>query len=125
MRMPGLFSRFSFAVMVGLALWVVAVAAVIEFQNARADYYLPRRDRHDGKWRISMEDAPRDRLRGLVGGVGLFQYLICPLVAMLAVYHAMHAAVRSRRILSITAGVAAFVVGALTLYRDYIGSLGW
>ena len=125
MSAPGFFLRLSFAILVGLSLWVGVVAGVIEVQNARAGYYLPRRDLEDGKWRVSRADTPRDKLRGLVGGVGLLQYLISPFVVLLGIYHATHTAVRSRWILSITALLVAVVAGGLAFYRDYLGSLGW
>lgn len=111
--------------MIGLALWVIVVAGAIEFQNARAGYYVPRGNDGNGKWRISRQDTPRDRLRGLIGRVGLFQYLLSPAVLVLAVSHALQSTVPSRRKLSIWAGLLAIVAGLLAVYRDYIGSLGW
>lgn len=80
------FHRLILAVMVGLALWVTAVAIRIETQNAAAGYYLPRRD-EPGKWRISRENTPHNQLRSLVSTVGLCQYLLASLLmALAAVY---------------------------------------
>src|SRR5262245_7595761 len=97
MSTPGILSRLSFAFALGLGLWVGIVAGVIELQNARAEFYLPRRDLHDGKWRLSMEDTPRDRLRGLVSGVGLFQYLLAPLCVVFCFVQAYRQSVVWRR----------------------------
>jgi hypothetical protein len=123
MNAPGFILRLSFALTIGLSLWVGVVACVIEFQNARADYYLPRRYLYDGKWRISMEDTPRDRLRGLVSGVGLFQYLLAPLCIVLGVVHASRqGAVWRRRaaVVFVIIGAGAFI---LAIYRGYLSSI--
>jgi len=122
--MSSLLSRLSLILMIGCALWVAGVAGLVEAQNARAGFYLPRRDRHDGKWRISGQDTPRDQLRGLVGGVGLLQYIFCPLVIVFAACHATISSSRLVRHTSVAAGAVGLIAGMLVIYRDYFGSLG-
>lgn len=125
MNMIGILSRPSFLLMIGLGLWVSVVAGVIEGQNARADYYLPRQDRYDGKWRVSVEGTPRDRLRDLVSGVGLFQYLLAPLcIAMGAVHACRESAIWRRRVAVVVCGTGAMAL-ALAVYRGYFESLSW
>ena len=123
MSTPGLFSRLSFALTVGLGIWVGVVAGVIEFQNARADFYLPRRDLHDGKWRISMEDTPRDRLRGLVSGVGLLQYLLAPLCVVFGVIHSRRESAAWRRRVAVVCWIVGSVAFILAAYRGYLSSI--
>jgi hypothetical protein len=124
MNTPGLFSRLTFALTLGLGIWVGVVAGVIEFQNARADFYLPRRDLHDGKWRISIEGAdPRDRLRGLVSGVGLLQYLLAPLCIILGIVHSLREREAWRRRVAFVCWVVGSVAFVLAAYRGYLSSI--
>ena len=118
-------------VMLLLAAFVVQTAARIEVLNNRAGNYLPRRDRNpdgtltDGKWRISGENAPRDQLRGLVQTSGLLQYVLAPLLLILATAVSF----RSRRSWARVAGALSMFVSimaiSLMLYRQYYQSLGW
>jgi hypothetical protein len=121
--MPSVFHRLVLAVMVGVTLWVAAVAIRIETQNATTGYYLPRRD-EPGKWRISRENTPRDQLRTLVSTVGLCQYLFAPLLLALAAVHITRRNRPWRRWLGIgSAGVGLVALG-LALHRGYFSSLG-
>ena len=117
--------HFTFAVMVALSVWVASVAVRIEIQNAAAGYYLPRRDGESGKWRISRESTPRDRLRGLVSTIGVNQYLLVPLVLVLAVVHVVRRSTSLRRCLAGICGVVGLVACGFALYRGYFSSLGW
>lgn len=120
---PSVFHRLILAVMVGVALWVTAVAIRIESQNATAGYYLPRHD-EPGKWRMSAEDLPRDQLRTLVSTVGLCQYLLAPPLLALAGIHMARRHTAWQRWLGIGSGVAGLGALVLALYRGYFSSLG-
>lgn len=69
-------------VMFLLTALVLQTDVRIEVLNFQAGSYLPRKDRNpdgtlaDGKWRVSLENSPRDQLRALVGTYGLLQYLL-------------------------------------------------
>ena len=70
--------------MIILTIWVAHTALRIEILNARSGYYLPRKDGGaDGKWRQSALNTPRDRLRDWVGGPGLLQYVLTPVLLVL------------------------------------------
>jgi hypothetical protein len=121
--MPSEFHRLILAVMVGEAPWVTAVAIRIETQNARAGYYLPRRD-EPGKWRMSRENKRHDQLRTLVSTVGLCQYLLAPLLLAPAAVHLTRRNRPWQRWLGIgSAGVGLVTLG-LALQRGYFSSLG-
>jgi hypothetical protein len=122
--MRPVFHRLTLAFMVGVALWVTSVAVRIETQNAAAGYYLPRRDEEPCKWRMSRENTPRDRLRGLVSTVGLLQYLLAPLLMALAAIHVTRRSTPLRRWLGISSGVAGLITLSLAFYRGYFSSLG-
>jgi hypothetical protein len=118
--------RITLAVMVGLALWVALTAVRIELLNARADFYLPRRDDGaDGQWRVSLQNMPRDQLRGLIMSAGLLQYLFASLVVGLAIFHISRRESGRRRWLAFCSGVVALTALSLALYRGYYTSLGW
>ena len=123
MRRP-LFDYLMPALMVGAVLWVGHVAVRIEIQNAAAGYYLPRRDDEPGKWRISRENTPRDRLRGLVSTVGLWQYLLAPMSMALAADQVVRGSTPLRRWLGISSGVVGLLALSLAFYRGYFSSLG-
>ena len=119
--------RLSFALMIGLAIWVISVGAVIEWKNSVAGYYLPRRDAEAGsKWRVSYGDyTPNDQLRQLVESVGLLQYPVCLILGALAVFHFNKRENQSRRILSAIAAACSFLALCIAFYRGYFSSLGW
>lgn len=123
MSTPRLISLLSFALTIGLGIWVGVVAGVIEFQNVRADFYLPRQDLYDGKWRISMNDTPQDRLRGLVSGVGLLQYLLAPLCVVLGIVHSRRESAAWRRCVAVVCWVVGSVAVILAVYRGYLSSI--
>ncbi|MCU0750423.1 MAG: hypothetical protein MUF13_12845, partial [Akkermansiaceae bacterium] len=107
-----------------MSVWVGLTTFRIERLNAQADYYLPRTD-EDGKWRISQKATPHDQLRGLVGGIGLFQYLLAPLlIAFSALYFSRHKPA-SHRILAVCAASIGLVAVGLAFHRGYFTSLGW
>lgn len=117
------FHRLLLAVMVGIALWVTAVAIRIETQNATAGYYLPRRD-EPGKWRMSRENTPQDQLRALVSTVGLCQYLLAPLLIALAAVQITRRNTPWQRWLGIGGAGAGLGALGLALHRGYFSSLG-
>ena len=122
--------RVLMIVMILLTAFVLQSAARIEVLNMRAGNYLPRNDRNpdgslsDGKWRMSQENTPRDQLRGLVQTVGLLQYVLAPLLLILAIVEFL----KSRGSLAkAVAAFSVFVAGiaiSLMLYREYYQSLG-
>jgi hypothetical protein len=125
-----MWSRVAVLVMILLAAFVIQTAARIEVLNSQAGNYLPRQDRNpdgtfaDGKWRASLENTPRDQLRGVVQTLGLLQYLLAPLLLILAVAVSL----RSRELRTKRAGavcaVVALIAVSLMLYRGYYQSLG-
>jgi hypothetical protein len=121
--MPSVFHRFLLAVMVGIALWVTAIAIRIETQNAAAGHYLPRRD-EPGKWRMSRENTQRDQLRTLASTVGLCQYLLAPLLLALAAVHVTRRNRSWQRWLGIGSAAIGLVALGLALPRGYFSSLG-
>jgi len=123
MRRP-LFDHLMPALMVGAVLWVGHVAVRIEIQNAAVGYYLPRRGDESGKWRISRENTPRDQLRGLVSTVGLWQYLLAPMLMALAADQVARGSTPLRRWLGISSGVVGLLALSLAFYRGYFSSLG-
>jgi hypothetical protein len=110
--------------MVGLAIWVASAAIRIEWLNAEAGYYLPRRDQ-DGKWRISQVNTPCDQLREMVTSVGVLQYLFAPLVVVVAAFHLVSRDSKMRRCLAAGSGIVGLGALGLAFYRGYFSSLGW
>jgi hypothetical protein len=119
------------AAMFLLTAVVVQTAVRVEVLNYQAGSYLPRTDRDadgsfaDGQWRLSTENTPRDQLRGLVSTWGLLQYVLAPLLLIIAVVVFL----KSRRSwLTIAATLSVVVAGiaiSLALYREYYPSLTW
>ena len=114
-----------------LTAFVVQTAVRVEVLNYQAGNYLPRADRNadgtfaDGKWRLSTENTPRDQLRGLVGTWGLLQYVLAPLLLMIAVIIFLKSR-RSWLTMAATLGVVvASLAISLAFYREYFPSLGW
>ena len=83
-------NRIPVLVIVLLAAFVISTTARIEVLNYQAGNYLPRSDRNpdgtlaDGKWRASLDNTPRDQLRSAVQTFGLLQYVLAPLLLVLA-----------------------------------------
>jgi cytochrome c oxidase assembly factor CtaG len=70
-----------------------------------------------------MEDTPRDRLRGLVSGVGLLQYLLAPLCVVFGIIHSRReSAVWPRRV-AVVCWVVGSVAFILAVYRGYLSSI--
>jgi hypothetical protein len=109
--------------MLGGTLWVAAIAVRIETQNAAAGYYLPRHD-EPGKWRMSRENMPQDKLRALVSSVGLCQYVLAPLLLALAAIHIVRPNTSSQRWLGLGSAVVALAALSLAFYQGYFSSLG-
>ena len=114
-----------------LASFTLYTALRIEYLNARAGFYLPRRDRKadgtfsDSTWRISSEDTARDRLRQTVGTFGLAQYLAVPLLLALSLFQGFKS--QARWVLAIAIGGSFIGLFAMTMmyYRGYYSSLGY
>ena len=122
--MGSLFQRITLAVMIGVVLWVTTAAVRIEIQNAAASYYLPRRDDEPGKWRMSRDNTPRDRLRGLVATVGIGQYFLVPVLMALATIQIARRSTPTQQGLGFVCGVVAVIALGLAFYRGYFSSLG-
>lgn len=123
MRFSRFCSRLVFAVLIALALWVSGVASVIEIKNAQADYYLPRQDHYDGKWRISRWNTPRDQLRGLIHSVGLLQYPLTLLIILVAPFQAFSHWPHPRGRWSLVCGLLGLAAWFLAFHREYLSSL--
>jgi hypothetical protein len=123
--------RLLIIVMILLTAFVLHSAARIELLNIRAGNYLPRSDRNldasfsDGKWRISEENTPRDQLRTAVETFGLMQYVLAPLLLILALTVFLMSARSWTRMAATFSVVVATVAISLALYREYHQSLGW
>jgi hypothetical protein len=114
-----------------LTALVVQTAVRVEVLNFQADNYLPRSDRNpdgtlaDGKWRVSGENSPRDQLRALVETFGLLQYLLSPLLLILAILVLL----QSRRSWVKAGATISLVLSSIAMtlmfYREYFQSLGW
>jgi hypothetical protein len=117
-------------VMILLTAFVLQSAARIEVLNMRAGNYLPRRDRNpddsfaDGKWRISQENTQRDQLRGLVQTLGLLQYVLAPLLLILAIAVFLKSRESRTKVAAAFSVFVATIAISLTLYREYFQSLG-
>jgi hypothetical protein len=113
--------------MVAVTVWIAVTGIRIEQLNAQAGYYLPRRDGGaDGKWRVSINASPRNELRDVVSGAGLWQYLLAPAVAVVATWLSGQKSTGKalRRCCQVCAAVA-LVFLSLAWYRGYFTSLGW
>ena len=117
---------FRITLLAALTLWVAVTAIRIERLNAESGIYLPRRGSSaDGKWRISLQNSPRDRLRALVQGVGLLQYLLAPVTAALGLSLVARGGVLSVRIFAVFCTGIGLIALCLAFYRGYFTSLGW
>lgn len=116
--------------MVFLAAFVLYTAVRIEILNAQAGYYLPRQDRQldrtfaDGKWRVSLENTPRDQLRWVVQTNGAMQYVITPLLFAVAAFVALKSRIKWARVAGATCMLVAIIAVWLMFYREYWSSLG-
>jgi hypothetical protein len=114
-----------------LAAFVVQTVVRVEILNYEAGKYLPRTDRNaegtfaDGKWRSSMENSPRDQLRSLVRTWGLMQFLLAPLLLIIAVVVFFKSRRSWVKIAATFSVIVAGVAITLALYREYYRSLGW
>ena len=118
--------RLTLLLVIALAAWTLIVAVRIEQVNAEAGYYLPGRHGDAiGKWRISGENSPRDRLRGLVSGYGLWQYPLTLLLVLSSICICVRTASMLRRGTAICMGLIGLVALGLAIYRGYFPSLGW
>ena len=123
--------RILTVVMILLTAFVLHSAVRIEVLNMRAGNYLPRSDRNpdgtfsDGKWRLSQENTPRDQLRTAVESLGLSQYILAPLLAILALAVFFKSKTSwTKRVATVSVVVAAIAI-SLMFYRQYYQSLGW
>ena len=116
-------------VMFLLTAFVIQTAVRIEVLNFRAGNYLPRKNLDgtvaDGKWRASLDNGPRDRLRELVQTFGLLQYVLAPLSLILAILVLLKASRSWVKIGAKLSSLASTFAIALMFYREYYQSLGW
>jgi len=118
-------------VMFLLTAFVVQTAVRVEVLNFQAGNYLPRTDRNldgslaDGKWRVSLENSPRDQLRGLVATFGLLQYLLAPLLLIFAIMMLLKSSRSWVKIGATLSLVVSTIAMSLMFYREYYESLGW
>lgn len=112
------------ALLGAVTFWLLATAVRIERLNAAAESYLPRND-DDGKWRVSSQYTARDHLRGLVGTIGLGQYVLAPAAIILGVGLASRSQAGAVRPLAMGCCAIAFGCLGLAWYRGYWSSLGW
>jgi hypothetical protein len=131
--LPLLMRTFIPVVLLFILTTVVFQTAVrIEVLNFHAGSYLPRKDRNpdgtfgDGKWRLSsVENGPRDQLRGLVETFGLLQYLLAPLLLIFAIIVFLKSSRSSLKVGATLSLVVSIISISLMLYRQYYQSLGW
>jgi hypothetical protein len=118
-------------VMFLLTAFVLQTAVRIEVLNFQDASYLPRKDRNPdgtlayGKWRVSLENSPRDQLRALVETLGLLQYLLAPLLLIFAIIVLLKLTRSWVQIGATLSLVASMIAMSLMLYREYYQSLGW
>jgi hypothetical protein len=118
-------SRVAYMALAVLTLWVAYTCVSIELQNARAGYYLPRRDGGaDGAWRLSPNNTPRDQLHGLIQTIGLLQYLLAPLLVCAATYILSRRSPATFRWIAVLGIAVGLVALGLAFYRGYLHSLG-
>ena len=124
-------SHITAILMILLAAVVTDTAARIEVLNTRAGNYLPRNDRNpdstfaDGEWRVSEGTIPRNQLRSVVQTFGLLQYLLAPLLFMLAVAVSLKSRKSWAKVAGAISVFVAIIAVWLMLYREYYQSLGW
>ena len=119
--------RLYLLVLVALTAWVAVTAIRIERLNAEAEFYLPRQDSYDGKWRVFHRHTvriPRDELRGLVQGIGLLQYLLAPLLIGMSVIPLVMRTSATHRFWAMSSLIVGVVALGLAFYRGYFTSLG-
>jgi hypothetical protein len=114
--------RIIYVVMFVLASWVICVSFRIEVLNARAGFYLPRRDQ--GTWRVSRQDTPRDQLRRLIEREGLLQYLFAPILIGLGLFWLLRRGSAQRRALALGCIFIGLVALTFAFVRGYLSSLG-
>src|ERR1700754_4491086 len=118
-------------VLILLTTIVLYTAVRIEVLNIQAGNSLPRKDRNpdgtlaDGKWRVSPENTPRDRLRDVVQTAGLRQYFLAPLLLILSIVMSLKSIRSWARAAGMLSGSVAAIAITLMLYREYYQSLGW
>ena len=114
-----------------LTALVVQTAVRVEVLNFQAGNYLPRTDRNpdgtlaDGKWRVSLENSPRDQLRGLVATSGLLQYLLSPLLLVFAIVVLLKSSRSWVKVGATLSLVLSVIAMSFMFYREYYQSLGW
>ncbi len=116
-------NRITFIVMIIFTIIGINTAIQIEILNAKANFYLPRDDCIDGKWRISPNNTPRDRLRGWVNGPGLLQYVLAPMVLFLSIFQLKKKVSNIRKMLSIICLICSILLISIMIYRGYFTSL--
>jgi TRAP-type uncharacterized transport system fused permease subunit len=113
-----------------LAACVFYTAVRIEVLNTQAGYYLPRQDKNpdgsflDGKWRVSMNNSPRDQLREIVESFGLMQYLLAPILLILSVFVIARSNPLWAKIIASVSLLVSVATIYLAFYREYWSSLG-
>jgi hypothetical protein len=110
---------------------VMQTALRVEVLNVQAGNYLPRKDRNpdgtlaDGKWRVSLENSPRDQLRDLVATFGMLQYLLAPLLLIFAFVVFFRSSRSWVEVFATLSLVVSTLAISLMVYREYYQSLGW
>ena len=123
-------NRILIFIMILLAAFVLYTAVRIEILNAQAGYYLPRQDREpdgkfaDGKWRVSLENTPRDQLRWVVRTNGTMQHAMAPLLFAVAALVARRLRNKWAKVAGATCMLVAIIAVCLMFYREYWSSLG-
>lgn len=123
--MASLIHRVIIISLVACVVWVGAVAACIEVQNAAAGFYLPRKGEDVGKWRVSRDGSPRDSLRGLVSILGPVQYILASFLLILGLGYARFGNTRSARRLAAASALVGLLALGLAFYRGYLSSLDY
>lgn len=124
-------NRIPVLILILLAAFVIQTTARIEVLNYQAGNYLPRNDRNldgtfaDGKWRVSLDNTPRDQLRSAVQTFGLLQYVLAPLLLVLAIVVSWQSKKSWAKVAGATSLLVAVIAVWLMLYREYYHSLGW
>src|SRR5262245_29291577 len=108
-----------------VAIIVLQSAIRIEILNAQAENYLPRKVLDDGKWRMSPNNSPRDRLRVIVESYGLLQYLLAPFLFVISILMWPRHLPSFVRAIVIIYAIIAVCAMLLMFYRGYFSSLGW
>jgi hypothetical protein len=100
-------------------------AIQIEVLNAKANFYLPRDDDcADGKWRISPNNTPRDKLRGLINSLGLLQYVLAPILLIVSITQMKkYNDSNFKHKISIVCIIGSILCISLMIYRGYFSSL--